>query len=333
MVTALLLCILSNYVSLCLGDIVSGNTTVLSNNTYNAFSGELVNVTYDELKTVYFFKDGTNVTAYNLAMGSPEHIARQYGTYGPGDGSGASYQGIAVNTLALREVAQNLAVAGPSPKLTRRNVEDANAIYEHLLNQLGATSDTPTYMPKREAAVNHCDSGYARTWIDTVYCFWENRDVVMRIISKTWTWTLDTGLLGDAPGWIRVSLGVFQQAQQSSQKTVCGSVTQWYDTYPNGGSDKVSYLIAVSAYTTGKNCDTTASEDTIRQAFAGAAQAVSNTDASSWCIHFNHRGTWNADIRVSLWDDVHFCSQNIWDIPCPDNGQWQPGKNYIKDEL
>lgn len=90
-----------------------------------------------------------------------------------------------------------------------------------------------------------------------------------------------------------------------------------YNVY-NKNNVQVTYMVGVSTWTTGKNCDTQATEDTIAYITEQILKVSEDEHLVSWCSRYNNGGTWRADVRFMLCVEDNFCFQNLWDIPCAD---------------
>ncbi|CCE65365.1 hypothetical protein TPHA_0K02350 [Tetrapisispora phaffii CBS 4417] len=89
-----------------------------------------------------------------------------------------------------------------------------------------------------------------------------------------------------------------------------GDVVYWW-TYNDG-----QWAVAWSTWTTGSNCKTTASTDDIRNAFEQIVDHELSHDKIGICVHLNHGGTWDSDIRI-LQLGIPGFTTNAWDMQCP----------------
>lgn len=126
-------------------------------------------------------------------------------------------------------------------------------------------------------------------------------------------------LIDNFTGIAQVGLSAAQMAKGVSRPKYCGGKTNWVNVYRQSDGKEVTYLIAVAAWTTGMNCDTTATENEIAFAMDEAIIKAQSLDATAWCSRLHHEGTWRCDIRLVRWEDVAQCKQNIWDLVCPGN--------------
>lgn len=118
-----------------------------------------------------------------------------------------------------------------------------------------------------------------------------------------------------------------------SQKISCGSLRKHFTGYRSQGNE-IEYDVAVSAYTTGAYCDTAATNDAILSAFTEGSLWAQQSGSAGFCIHMDHSDAWSADIRVTIWDNIHCSYQNnkysdqqaIWQFPCPASGNWRPSR-------
>ncbi|CCF60368.1 hypothetical protein KAFR_0K00140 [Kazachstania africana CBS 2517] len=76
----------------------------------------------------------------------------------------------------------------------------------------------------------------------------------------------------------------------------------------------VSWNAFVSTYTTGKNCDTTAKDENIKCAVRTALEAEHNHQKTAFCLHIDHGGTFNMDIRIIAKTSVAMVDP--WRLPC-----------------
>lgn len=99
--------------------------------------------------------------------------------------------------------------------------------------------------------------------------------------------------------------------KQGSQKKDCGSSDVYVLTKDNG-----QWEVAWSTWTTGSNCDTTASYQTISYALRNAVNDEEYNRKMGFCVRMDHGGTWHADVRVQrAWNRPY---TNIWNMPCTD---------------
>ncbi|SMN21363.1 similar to Kazachstania africana KAFR_0K00140 hypothetical protein [Maudiozyma saulgeensis] len=80
----------------------------------------------------------------------------------------------------------------------------------------------------------------------------------------------------------------------------------------------VSWNAYVSTYTTGKNCDTTATADQLKCALKTALESEHNHQKTAFCIHIDHGGSFNMDVRfVATLSGTHNAP---WSLPCSEVG-------------
>lgn len=116
------------------------------------------------------------------------------------------------------------------------------------------------------------------------------------------------GLASDIAGWV----------QMVSTKTVCkGFLYARYDD-TNIANDSHVWLIAGAPWTTGDNCATTASVNTIAEAITESLLNAENRQISSMCTRLTHSGTWHCDVRYMMASLAADCGLNVWDQPCVD---------------
>ncbi|CCE65982.1 hypothetical protein TPHA_0O00100 [Tetrapisispora phaffii CBS 4417] len=96
-----------------------------------------------------------------------------------------------------------------------------------------------------------------------------------------------------------------------SQKKECGS-SDVYVLTKDGGNWEVAW----STWTSGSNCDTTASWQEIGWVLKNAVNDEEYNRKMAFCVRLDHGGTWHADVRVQRsWNRPY---GNIWDMPCGD---------------
>lgn len=116
------------------------------------------------------------------------------------------------------------------------------------------------------------------------------------------------GLASDIAGWV----------QMDTTKSACKGVlyARYDDT--NIANESLIWLIAGAPWTTGDNCDTTASADTIAEAITESLLDARNRQVSTMCTRHTHSGTWHFDIRYMMASLAADCGMNVWDQPCID---------------
>lgn len=125
---------------------------------------------------------------------------------------------------------------------------------------------------------------------------------------------------------------ISEYVKKDSPKQGCGSDTVWIATRDGG-----EWQLAISIYTTGSNCDTTASKDDIRCALEYAVSDEEFHHKMAFCVRLDHGGTWHADCRFQRSWNPPF--PNIWDMQClSDNNLNYPydkgcTEDHINDEL
>lgn len=72
----------------------------------------------------------------------------------------------------------------------------------------------------------------------------------------------------------------------ASTKQKCNSFSYWLDLYADGAAER-SYLVGIAPWTTGANCDTTASQDEMRDIITKWLPEVVNRKMTSYCVRFN----------------------------------------------
>ncbi|GME77679.1 unnamed protein product [[Candida] boidinii] len=115
-------------------------------------------------------------------------------------------------------------------------------------------------------------------------------------------------LASDIAGWV----------QMGSTKTAC--VEFLYARYDdtNIANDSHIWLIAGAPWTTGDNCATTASVNTIAEAITESLLDAENRQISSTCTRLTHSGTWHCDVRYMMASLAADCGLKVWDQPCID---------------
>lgn len=125
---------------------------------------------------------------------------------------------------------------------------------------------------------------------------------------------------------------VTSYVKKDSQKKSCSSDTTWVTTRDGG-----EWQTAISIYTTGENCDATASEDDIRRALEYAVADEEFHNKMAFCVRLDHSSTWHADVRFQRSWNPPF--SNIWEMEClSDNNRsytYDTGctEDHSKDEL
>ena len=98
-----------------------------------------------------------------------------------------------------------------------------------------------------------------------------------------------------------------------SKKTCLGTS---YKLSLLNGSRIQTYIIDLSTYTTGQNCDTTANKNNLSHILQQRLPNIAKENWTEWCFALNNGGTWHGDVRLALLDDAEKCSVNTWAIPC-----------------
>lgn len=160
-----------------------------------------------------------------------------------------------------------------------------------------------------------CTGGYSDSYYPVVS--WKKRIGSLAVNIREFYYTFASPVIDNVSGFISMAYPIASDIKGRSTKKNCGGSTRWYNTYNSAGT-QVTYLVAISTWTTGKNCDTQASNSLIVEALEDMLQEADNENLASWCSRFNNGGTWRADVRFLLWVETNFCGQNIWDIPCQD---------------
>ncbi|RCK54638.1 hypothetical protein Cantr_04786 [Candida viswanathii] len=134
----------------------------------------------------------------------------------------------------------------------------------------------------------------------------------MQTIQNAYTFSVSfVGLASDGASFGNTVAGWIKGA---SQKKQCVGQQHWIDLDFHG--QRRTFLVAIAPYTTGKNCDTTASQSAIAYLLQQRIGTIEQGNWSEWCHALNNGGTWHADVRITLWEDATNCGVNVWDIPC-----------------
>ncbi|CAI4867795.1 CDA_G0057280.mRNA.1.CDS.1 [Saccharomyces cerevisiae] len=122
-------------------------------------------------------------------------------------------------------------------------------------------------------------------------------------------------MIDNASGLASLGYSVAVDLKNRSNKQSCNGGSDWFDVYNKDGS-KHTYLVAIAPWTTGKNCDTTATSGMLKEMTTWILDKAQEEHLSAWCSRYDNGGSWHADVRFLKWEDTYFCHQNIWDIPC-----------------
>ncbi|KAG0668551.1 hypothetical protein C6P45_004583 [Maudiozyma exigua] len=157
--------------------------------------------------------------------------------------------------------------------------------------------------------------GYSDSYYPAVS--WKRKFGSLAVNIREFYYTFVSDVIDNVISFISMANPIASDIKGRSTKKNCGFNTRWYNTYNSGGT-QVTYLVAISTWTTGKNCDTQASNSVIVDALEALFHEADNEHIVSWCTRFNNSGTWRSDVRFLLWVAKNFSGQNIWDIPCED---------------
>lgn len=101
----------------------------------------------------------------------------------------------------------------------------------------------------------------------------------------------------------------------SLQKTQCVGRIFWLDLAYNG--QRRTFLVDIDPYTTGGNCDTTATASAISHVLQRHITQIYEQRYSEFCNYLTNNGTWSTTVRVQLWEDGGYSNNNVVvQIPC-----------------
>ncbi|QEU60350.1 hypothetical protein KDRO_D00350 [Kluyveromyces lactis] len=104
--------------------------------------------------------------------------------------------------------------------------------------------------------------------------------------------------------------------KRGSTKTSCNGFSYWLNL-DSPGEDRLTYMVGIAPFTSGKNCDTQVSIDSIKTLISDWLIDTADRNMASYCTRFHNAGNWWADVRLIAWDETAKCrGQIIWAIPC-----------------
>ncbi|QHB11980.1 hypothetical protein SCEN_P00160 [Saccharomyces cerevisiae] len=165
-------------------------------------------------------------------------------------------------------------------------------------------------LAKREES---CEQGYTRSLYSRLTNWRTIRSLSSNI--REFYYTYATAMIDNASGLASLGYSVAVDLKNRSNKQSCNGGSDWFDVYNKDGS-KHTYLVAIAPWTTGKNCDTTATSGMLKEMTTWILDKAQEEHLSAWCSRYDNGGSWHADVRFLKWEDTYFCHQNIWDIPC-----------------
>lgn len=186
------------------------------------------------------------------------------------------------------------------------SISDINNLINEMTSRDDGDSWYSSFGKTKKCNVTTTTATYLDNLLDFVNSFIANLVQSMQIISK--------------------------YVKKDNLKQECGSDTIWIVT-----RDGIEWQLAISIYTTGSNCDTTASEDDIRCALEYAVSDEEFHHKMAFCVRLDHGGTWHADCRFQRSWNPPF--SNIWDMTCFSenilNYPYDKGctEDHINDEL
>ena len=129
-------------------------------------------------------------------------------------------------------------------------------------------------------------------------------------------WNLTKDMLSTPANIAMLSQWLGVNVKGISTKNTCSSfVFARYDIQHVGNNDHI-WIITGSSWTTGINCDTTASASDIGNALQDTIQDEVNRKMGAACTRLDNDGTWKTDVRFMIASLVASCNLNIWDQPC-----------------
>ncbi|EDO16751.1 hypothetical protein Kpol_526p3 [Vanderwaltozyma polyspora DSM 70294] len=186
----------------------------------------------------------------------------------------------------------------------------------HLDYGNGTIIPTSIRLDKRDR--HQCDNGY---WVEdagTTYDYQNPTGMKLRSFLKQKDWTNNLNFPDHLEGGNALGYAAADHLLAISERHQCGGTYNWVDLKATDGKT-VTYALASSTFTTGSKCDTARNRDQLAQEIRlGTAQAIRDV-MTSWCIRVNNYGQWYGDVRFMRWENVNFCHQNAWDMPCQQN--------------
>lgn len=188
-----------------------------------------------------------------------------------------------------------------------------NITVDEVISKLIAGQDrgNTKLLKKRE----NCNNGYWHNFTNTLKHIMQTVDLQFRANWKEYTWSLATQMLGDVPGWLSFGQATADVTLKGSTKHSCNGGETWFN-YDASDGKRYTYWVGYAPWTSGPNCDTTSRKDVVDSVLAFAYKEASLEDATAFCVSMTHEGTWHADVRIKRWEEVNFCGQSSWDIPC-----------------
>ncbi|KAH3668904.1 hypothetical protein OGAPHI_002659 [Ogataea philodendri] len=239
-----------------------------------------------------------------------------------------------INSYGLVDLASIMinSVNGSATNLTKRDTGSSGMdkvfqllgldINAGLVTQLatmgvGASGSTTATVFSNSTQLSKRDTQYCSSGIQIV---WDYVKTAGRNTYKKFTWQNMEWAWGgferinEQQSYILASASTIASwVKGSSTKSECKGFTYVLkdNNYPND-----YWIVGGAPWTTGNNCDTTASLNTITEALEESWKDVINRKMVGNCARLHNGGTWYTDVRVLTAETAADCGLNLWNYQC-----------------
>ncbi|CAH00197.1 uncharacterized protein KLLA0_D00660g [Kluyveromyces lactis] len=156
-----------------------------------------------------------------------------------------------------------------------------------------------SYISKRN---EQCSDGWWFNHYDSLIKMYERRGNLKAWLREHF-WINTTSFIKLGRNMATVCNYIAGALKRGSTKTSCNGFSYWLNLDALG-EDRLTYMVGIAPFTSGKNCDTQVSIDSIKALISNWLIDTADHNMAPYCTRFHDAGSWWADVRLIVWDET-----------------------------